>query len=59
MHPLVRNKSQGMIFKIDFEKSYDRVRWISWRRFCREKDFLSSGPTGLCRLLKGDKCASM
>jgi mannosylglycoprotein endo-beta-mannosidase len=27
MHPLVRNKSQGMIFKIDFEKSYDRVRW--------------------------------
>lgn len=28
IHELRRSKSQGVILKIDFEKAYDRVRWV-------------------------------
>jgi hypothetical protein len=27
LHSLNRDKGKGMIFKINFEKAYDRVRW--------------------------------
>jgi len=27
LHSLSRDKGRGMIFKIDFEKAYDRVKW--------------------------------
>jgi hypothetical protein len=33
LHSLSRDKGRGMIFKIDFEKAYDRVRWdFFWKK---------------------------
>jgi hypothetical protein len=39
LHSLSRDKGRGMIFKIDFEKAYDRVRWDFLEEVMLEKNF--------------------
>lgn len=39
IHSLSRGNGQGMIFKIDFEKTYDRVRWDFVEEVIKGKNF--------------------
>lgn len=43
------DRRKGMIFKIDFEKTYDRVRWDFLEEVYMEKVSLRNGSIGLCR----------
>jgi hypothetical protein len=40
LHELRRTKQQGVLFKIDFEKAYDKVRWGFVQEVLLEKGFL-------------------
>lgn len=46
LHSLSRDKGNGMIFKIDFEKAYDRVRWDFLEEVLLGKTSLSNGLIG-------------
>jgi hypothetical protein len=39
LHELHRKNTNGVIFKIDFEKSYDKVKWSFLRQTLRIKGF--------------------
>jgi hypothetical protein len=39
IHELHRRKQNGMIFKIDFEKLYDKLKWPFVRRVLEMKGF--------------------
>jgi mannosylglycoprotein endo-beta-mannosidase len=39
IHELHTKKSNGVIFKIDFEKAYDKVKWSFLRQTLRMKGF--------------------
>jgi hypothetical protein len=39
LHELHSNKKDGVIFKIDFEKVYDKVKWIFLQQTLRMKGF--------------------
>jgi hypothetical protein len=39
IHELHRKKQNGVIFKIDFEKAYDKVKWPFVRKVLEMKDF--------------------
>jgi hypothetical protein len=39
IHELTRSKKQGVLFTIDFEKAYDKVRWDIVEEVMREKGF--------------------
>jgi hypothetical protein len=39
IHELHRKKMDGVIFKIDFEKSYDKVKWLFLQQAMRMKGF--------------------
>lgn len=39
LHELHRKKMNGVIFKIDFEKAYDKVNWIFLQQTLRMKGF--------------------
>jgi hypothetical protein len=41
IHELHTKKSNGVIFKIDFEKAYDKVKWLFLRQTLRMKGFSS------------------
>jgi hypothetical protein len=42
IHELKRSKKQGVLFKIDFEKAYDKVRWNFVEEVMREKGLPST-----------------
>jgi hypothetical protein len=42
VHELKRSGKSGVLFKIDFEKAYDKVRWSFVEEVMREKGFPSS-----------------
>jgi hypothetical protein len=46
-----------VLFKIDFEKAYDKVSWNFVRDVMEKKGFPGNGLTKQCRLSKVDKCA--
>jgi hypothetical protein len=46
LHSLSRDKGNGMIFKIYFEKAYDRVRWDFLEEVLLGKTSLSNGLIG-------------
>jgi mannosylglycoprotein endo-beta-mannosidase len=39
IHELHRKKMDGVIFKIDFEKAYDKVKWPFLQQVMRMKGF--------------------
>ena len=39
LHELHKKKQNGMVFKIDFEKAYDKVRWDFMQQVLRMKGF--------------------
>lgn len=39
MHELQRKGDMGIIFKIDFDKAYDRVNWNFLYEVMRKKNF--------------------
>ena len=39
IHELHRKKMDGIIFKIDFEKAYDKVKWSFLQQVLRMKGF--------------------
>jgi hypothetical protein len=39
LHEMRRSKMRGLILKIDFEKAYDRVRWIFFEKIMEGKGF--------------------
>jgi hypothetical protein len=41
IHELHRKKQNGVIFKIDFEKAYDKVKWPFMRQTLEMKSFSS------------------
>jgi mannosylglycoprotein endo-beta-mannosidase len=53
MHSLVKNKGQGMIFKIDFEKAYDRVRWNFLEEVLQGKSFPQQWINWVMQIVKG------
>jgi hypothetical protein len=42
LHEFKRYGRQGVLFKIDFEKAYDKVRWDFVFEVLREKGFLET-----------------
>jgi hypothetical protein len=41
IHELHRRNQNGVIFKIDFEKAYDKVKWRFLRKILQTKGFLN------------------
>jgi hypothetical protein len=41
-----RKKQNGVIFKINFEKMYDKVKWLFGRKVLEMKAFQISGAIG-------------
>jgi hypothetical protein len=39
IYEMHRKKQSGLIFKIDFEKAYDKVKWPSVRKVLEMKGF--------------------
>jgi hypothetical protein len=39
IHEMHREKQSGVIFKIDFEKAYDKVKWSFVRKVLKIKGF--------------------
>jgi hypothetical protein len=39
LHEMHREKQDGVIFKVDIEKTYDKVKWSFLRETLRMKDF--------------------
>jgi hypothetical protein len=54
LHEMRRSKTRDLILKIDFEKAYDRVRWIFLKISWKGKGSLLNGSIGLWILLKGE-----
>jgi hypothetical protein len=46
IHELLRKKIDGVLFKINFEKAYNKVKWDFLQQALRMKDSLSIGATG-------------
>ena len=52
IHELHRKKLDGVRFKINFEKAYDKVKWPFLQQALRMKGLHKSGAIGLCSLLR-------
>lgn len=46
MHELHRKNKSGVIFKINFEKAYDKIKWPSVQQTLRMKGLLLNGVSG-------------
>lgn len=57
IHELHRQKKDGVLFKIDFKKSYDKVKWFFLRQVLRMKVLIRYGVSGLENLYKR-KCGN-
>jgi hypothetical protein len=53
IHELHKKKQSGVIFKIDFEKAYYKVRWSFLMQTLQMKGFRPSGFLGLNLLFRG------
>jgi len=53
LHSLNRDKGRGMIFKIDFEKAYDRVRWDFLEEVMIGKNFPKQWVDWVMQTVKG------
>jgi hypothetical protein len=52
IHELHSKKLDGVLFKIDSEKAYDKVKWPFLHQALRMKGFQSNGVIGLPNLYK-------
>jgi mannosylglycoprotein endo-beta-mannosidase len=46
VHELKKTNGKGLILKIDFEKTYDKVRWDFLEKVMQGKGFLQNGTIG-------------
>jgi hypothetical protein len=53
IHELHRKKQSGVIFKIDFEKAYDKVRWMFVRKVLEMKGFCSKWRKWIDAIIQG------
>src|SRR5436190_21890336 len=53
VHEMHRKKLNGVVFKIDFEKAYDKVKWSFLQQTLRMKGSLTVGVHGSMRSLQG------
>ncbi|XP_044947663.1 uncharacterized protein LOC123397007 [Hordeum vulgare subsp. vulgare] len=53
LHEIHTKKLDGVIFKVDFEKAYDKVKLARWDMICRPKD---QGGLGIENLEVKNKC---
>lgn len=53
MHELHRKNKSGVIFKINFEKAYDKVKWPFVQQTLRMKGLLLNGVSGYLLLYRG------
>jgi hypothetical protein len=52
IHEIHRKKLDGVLFKIDFEKAYDKVKWSFLQQVLRMKGSTHNGVGGLRNLCK-------
>jgi hypothetical protein len=52
LHDLNRKKLNGVLFKIDFEKTYDKVNWPFVQQVLRMKGLTLNGVNGQIALCK-------
>jgi hypothetical protein len=57
IHELKKTKQQGVLFKINFEKAYDKVRWNFVRGVMEKKGFPSKWIDQTMQIVQGGKCA--
>jgi hypothetical protein len=57
IHELKKTKQQGVLFKINFEKAYDKVRWNFVRDVMEKKGFPSKWIDQTMQIVQGGKCA--
>jgi hypothetical protein len=53
VHELSRTRRQGVLFKINFEKAYDKVHWDFVQEVMEKKDSLIIGLGRPCALFRG------
>jgi hypothetical protein len=53
IHELKRKKINGVLFKIDFEKAYDKVKWDFLQQDLRMKGFLPEWCNWIARFFQG------
>ena len=41
-----RGRRKGVVLKLDFERAYDKVSWVSWISFWRRKALIPDGENG-------------
>jgi len=57
LHELRRKKKQGIILKLDFEKTYDKVRWSFLQEVLERKHFASKWIGWIMAAVMGGKVA--
>jgi hypothetical protein len=55
LHELKRSKRQGVLFKIDFEKAYDKVRWDFVQEVMERKCFPPTWTEQTMNTIQGGK----
>ena len=53
IHELHREKLDGVLFKIDFEKAYDKVKWSFLQQTLRMKGFSAQWCEWVARFVQG------
>jgi hypothetical protein len=53
IHELNRKKQSGVVFKIDFEKAYDKVKWSFVRKVLEMKVFSNQWCKWIDSIIKG------
>jgi hypothetical protein len=53
LHELRRKKQKGIILKLDFEKSYDKVNWIFLQQVLKMKGFSSKWCQWIKKIFSG------
>jgi hypothetical protein len=53
IHELHRRKKSGVIFKIDFKKAYDKVKWTFVQQTLRMKGFSGTWCTWINSIMSG------
>jgi hypothetical protein len=56
IHELQRKKMDGVLFKIDFKKAYDKVNWNILQQVMRMKGFPLKWRNWVAHFIQGGKC---